>query len=115
MNGDGHPYRRVAAEATEGKPSVVTVGDASFGGGHFGVIAGPPSAAPFDEAIATARRLADAGVGLLHDGTASHMDPHARQTGDSLELARAMRDETCLPVAVGLIDPGGLDAVAEAA
>jgi 3-deoxy-7-phosphoheptulonate synthase len=112
---DSHPYRRVAAQATEGRPSTVTVGGASFGGGHFGVIAGSPTGAGVEQAVARARELAAAGATMLHDGTSSQTDPYARRVADRLEVAAAMREATGLPVAVGLTDPNELDDVAAGA
>jgi 3-deoxy-7-phosphoheptulonate synthase len=107
-----HPYRRVAAGAAEGHRSVVSVEKAAFGNGRFGVIAGAPSGTPFADAVSLARRLAAAGVAMLHDGSSSQARPESRRTAKRLELARAMREETGLPVAVALTDQGELEAVA---
>ncbi len=109
------PYPRVSVAATDGRPTVVTIGGHAIGGGHFGVIAGAPTALSASEALAVARDLAAAGATLLHDGTTSQTDPHPRSTADRAALARAMREETGLPVAVGLVDAFELEALAEVA
>ena len=111
-----HPYRRVASAATEGRPSTVAIGPAAFGGDRFGVIAGPCSGCPVEDAVEQARALAAAGAAMLHDGTSSQTDPYAKvRAEERLEVVAAMREATGLPVAVGLTDPAELEVLAEGA
>jgi 3-deoxy-7-phosphoheptulonate synthase len=104
-------YPRVSLHATAGRASVVRIGSARFGGGHFGRIVGAPVNVAPRRAITICASLAAHGADVLHDGTSSQADGHLRPIKRRLDLAKRLREETGLPVAVGLTDLADLEPV----
>jgi 3-deoxy-7-phosphoheptulonate synthase len=104
-------YRRAALHAREGVRSTITVGDHAFGGGHFAVIGGAPATCPTDEVRRIGRALACAGAAMLHDGTASQMDPELARDPQRIRIFQELREETGLPIALAVQYVAQLEAV----
>jgi 3-deoxy-7-phosphoheptulonate synthase len=104
-------YRRAALHAREGVRSTITVGGHSFGGGHFAVIGGAPATCSADDVRLIGRALASAGAAMLHDGTASQMDPELSRDPDRIRIFQELREETGLPIALAVQDVAQLEAV----
>lgn len=109
------PYKLASREIRK-EPSVITVGSARFGGGHFGVIAGPCSVESEKQIIETAIRVKKAGARMLRGGAFKpRTSPYAFQ-GLELEglklLARA-RKESGLPFVTEVINPEDVEMVGE--
>ena len=81
--------------------TVVEVGDAKFGGGHFAMIAGPCSVESREQIIEVARAVRDAGATLLRAGAfKARTSPYDFQglKADGLELLLETKRETGLPI-----------------
>ncbi len=91
-----HSGRRNHPEAT-----VVRVGDAALGGGHFAVIAGPCSVESEEQIVGIARAVKAAGADLLRGGAFKPRTSPYDFSGlkaSGLEMLRVAREETGLPV-----------------
>jgi 3-deoxy-D-arabino-heptulosonate 7-phosphate (DAHP) synthase len=104
-------YRRAALHAREGVRSTITVAGHAFGGGHFAVIGGAPATCAVDDVRRIGRALAAAGAAMLHDGTASQMDPELSRDPDRIRIFKELREETGLPIALAVQDVAQLEAV----
>ncbi len=87
--------------------TVVSVGDAKIGGGHFAVIAGPCSVESEEQIIGIAKAVKAAGATLLRGGAFKpRTSPYAfqglRATG--IELLLEAKQETGLPVVTEIMD-----------
>ena len=92
--------------------TVIEVGDAKIGGGHFAMIAGPCSVESEEQIIAVARSVKDAGAKILRGGAYKpRTSPYAFQGlgSEGLELLRAARKATGLPICSELMDLRHLD------
>jgi 3-deoxy-7-phosphoheptulonate synthase len=111
------PYKLVGRE-WHPERSVVTVGEARFGGGSLVVAAGPCAVESEEQLVTTARSVVAAGAQVLRGGAYKpRSSPYSfRGLGAAgLEhLARA-RALTGLPVVTEVLTPGDVEAVAAAA
>ena len=92
--------------------SVIEVGPAKIGGGHFAMIAGPCSVETEDQIISVARSVKEAGAQILRGGAYKpRTSPYAFQGlgTQGLELLRAARQATGLPICTELMDLRHLD------
>jgi 3-deoxy-7-phosphoheptulonate synthase len=80
-----------------------------IGGGAFGLIGAAPRGLSSEVRLRIAQELAANGATMLHDGSASQMDPVFEPQAERLELLTEMRRLTGLPVAGGLMDPAQLE------
>ena len=81
--------------------TVVEVGDAKIGGGHFGMIAGPCSVESEDQIVTIAKAVKEAGAQLLRGGAFKpRTTPYDFQglKAEGLELLKIARAETGLPI-----------------
>jgi 3-deoxy-7-phosphoheptulonate synthase len=87
--------------------TVVDVGGVKIGGGHFQIIAGPCSVENRDQIVEVARRVKDAGAGLLRGGAFKpRTSPYAFQGlhKEGIELLLEAKAATGLPIVTELMD-----------
>ena len=92
--------------------TVVTVGDAKIGGGHFAIIAGPCSVETAEQVIEVAKAVKAAGATILRGGAFKpRTSPYSFQgMGPSgLALLEAAKKETGLPIVSEVMDPSQLE------
>ncbi|MBQ4550703.1 MAG: 3-deoxy-7-phosphoheptulonate synthase [Oscillospiraceae bacterium] len=92
--------------------SIIEVGNAKIGGGHFAIIAGPCSVESEEQIISVARDVKAAGATILRGGAYKpRTSPYAFQGLGSLglDLLRAAREATGLPICTELMDLRHLD------
>ena len=92
--------------------SIIEVGSAKIGGGHFAMIAGPCSVETEEQIISVARSVKEAGATILRGGAYKpRTSPYAFQGLGSLglDLLRAARKATGLPICTELMDLRHLD------
>ena len=92
--------------------TVVTVGNAKIGGGHFAIIAGPCSVETPEQVIEVAKAVKAAGAGILRGGAFKpRTSPYSFQgMGPSgLALLEAAKKETGLPIVAEVMDPSQLE------
>ena len=94
------------------EPTVVSVGGARFGGGHFGLIAGPCAVESEEQIFTAARQAKAAGVCLLRGGASKpRTSPYAFQglgTEGILAMAAA-RKATGMPIVSELMSEDKID------
>ena len=98
------------------EPTVVSVGGARFGGGHFGLIAGPCAVESEEQIFTAARQARAAGVCLLRGGAFKPRTSPYDFSGlgaEGLRLLIAAGHETGLPVVSELMSAAQLDAFAD--
>ena len=92
--------------------TVIEVGGVKIGGGHFAMIAGPCSVESEDQIISVAKSVKDAGAKILRGGAYKpRTSPYAFQGlgTEGLNLLRAAREATGLPICTELMDLRHLD------
>ena len=92
--------------------TVVTVGDAKIGGGHFAIIAGPCSVETPEQVIEVAKAVKAAGASILRGGAFKpRTSPYSFQgMGPSgLALLEAAKKETGLPIVSEVMDISQLE------
>ena len=92
--------------------TVIDVGSARIGGGHFAMIAGPCSVETEEQIIGVAQAVKAAGAAILRGGAYKpRTSPYAFQGlgTQGLELLRAARAATGLPICTELMDLRHLD------
>ena len=92
--------------------TVVSVGDAKFGGGHFAMIAGPCSVESEEQIVYVAKAVKAAGAQLLRGGAFKpRTSPYAFQGmgAEGLRLLSLAKKETGLPVVTELMDFKDID------
>ena len=92
--------------------TVIEVGEAKLGGGHFALIAGPCSVESEEQIIGVAQAVKAAGAKILRGGAFKpRTSPYAFQGlgTQGLELLRAAREATGLPICTELMDLRHLD------
>ena len=105
------PYKQVNRKFHP-MDTVIEVGNAKIGGGHFAMIAGPCSVESEDQIIKVARAVKEAGATILRGGAYKpRTSPYAFQGlgTEGLELLRAARKATGLPICTELMDLRHLD------
>ena len=94
--------------------SVIAVGPARFGGGHFPVIAGPCAVESEEQALTIARSVKAAGAELFRGGAFKpRSSPYAFQGlgEEGLRILAKVREETGLPVVTEVMDIENFDLV----
>ncbi len=109
------PYKLASKE---GRPegSIVSVGNLRFGGGYFGVIAGPCAVESEEQLLETAHGIKAAGAGGLRGGAFKpRTSPYSFQglQEEGLNLLTKAREQTGLPVITELMNLTELELVAE--
>ncbi|MBR6021529.1 MAG: 3-deoxy-7-phosphoheptulonate synthase [Kiritimatiellae bacterium] len=91
--------------------TIVTVGDAKIGGGHFAMIAGPCSVESEEQIVAVARAVKAAGADLLRGGAFKpRTSPYDFQglRGEGIKLLQAARAVTGLPIVTEIMSVADL-------
>ena len=105
------PYKQVNRKFHP-MDSIIEVGSAKIGGGNFAMIAGPCSVENEDQIISVAQSVKAAGATILRGGAYKpRTSPYAFQGlgTQGLELLRAARAATGLPICTELMDLRHLD------
>ena len=105
------PYKQVNRKFHP-MDTVIDLGNAKIGGGHFAMIAGPCSVENEDQIIQVAWAVKEAGAAILRGGAYKpRTSPYAFQGlgTQGLELLRAARKATGLPICTELMDLRHLD------
>ena len=105
------PYKQVNRKFHP-EDTVVSVGNASIGGGHFSIIAGPCSVETEEQIIGVARAVKAAGASILRGGAFKpRTSPYAFQGlgSEGLELLLKAREATGLPICTELMSLNHLD------
>ncbi len=109
------PYKLASSEFRK-EPSVIEVGGAAFGAGHFGVIAGPCSVENEKQIVETAIRVKKAGARMLRGGAFKpRTSPYAFQglEHEGLKLLSKAKKESGLPFVTEVINPEDIEMVGE--
>src|SRR5436309_2790181 len=107
------PYKLASSEFRP-TPTIVQVGDVSFGGDRFVVMAGPCSVESREQLLETARAVKRAGASVLRGGAYKpRTSPYSFQGlgRAGLELLAEAREETGLPIITEVMDPGDVELV----
>ena len=105
------PYKQVNRKFHP-MDTAIEAGNAKIGGGHFAMMAGPCSVESEDQIIQVARAVKEAGATILRGGAYKpRTSPYAFQGlgTEGLELLRAARKATGLPICTELMDLRHLD------
>ena len=108
------PYKLVSRELHP-HDTIVRIGDASFGGGRFGLIAGPCAIESEHQLLASATAAKAAGARVLRGGAYKpRTSPYAFQGlgVEGLELLEQVGRELGLPVVTEVIESGDVEIVA---
>ncbi len=105
------PYKQ-ASRSYHSQDTVVSIGDAKLGGGHFAMIAGPCSVESEAQILAVAQAVKQAGADLLRGGafkprTSPYMFQGLKEEG--LKLLLLAKQETGLPIVTELTDLNALE------
>ncbi len=109
------PYK-LASKEMKKEPTVVKVGGAAFGAGHFGVIAGPCSVETEKQIVETAIRVKKAGARMLRGGAFKpRTSPYAFQglEEEGLKLLAVAKKESGLPFVTEVVNPEDVELVGE--
>lgn len=109
------PYK-AANRKFHPEDTVVSVGPASIGGGHFGVIAGPCSVESEEQIIGVAQAVKASGAAFLRGGAFKpRTSPYAFQGlhGEGLQLLLEAKRATGLPIVTELMSLTHLDLFAD--
>lgn len=107
------PYKLVSREFKQ-EDTVITVGDAAFGGGAMPVIAGPCAVESEEQIVTIAHAVKKAGALLLRGGAFKpRTSPYSFQGmgEEGLKLLAKAREETGLPVVTEVMDISTFDQV----
>jgi 3-deoxy-7-phosphoheptulonate synthase len=110
------PYKLVSSDFR--RRHTVEVAGRRFGGGSFGLIAGPCAVESREQTLTTARAVRDAGASLLRGGAYKPRTSPYAFSGlgkPGLEILAEAREETGLPVVTELMDVRQLEDVIELA
>ncbi len=94
------------------KDTVIEVGDAKIGGGHFAMIAGPCSVESEAQIIEVAQAVKDSGANLLRGGAFKpRTSPYAFQgmKGEGIDLLLKAKEATGLPIVTEIMNISTLD------
>jgi 3-deoxy-7-phosphoheptulonate synthase len=108
------PYKLASKEMKE--QSIVKVGRARFGGGHFGVIAGPCSVESEKQIVKAAVKVKEAGARMLRGGAFKpRTSPYSFQglELEGLKLLAKAREETGLPFVTEVINQESVEMVSQ--
>lgn len=108
------PYKLVSRDMHP-HDTIVKIGDASFGGGRFGLIAGPCAVENETQLLASAKAAKDAGARVLRAGAYKpRTSPYSFQGHgpEGLKLLEEVGREVGLPVVTEVIETGDVELVA---
>ncbi|MGI9185935.1 MAG: 3-deoxy-7-phosphoheptulonate synthase [Gaiellales bacterium] len=108
-------YKRVSREFRS-RDTIVTVGPCKVGGGHFAMMGGPCSIESYEQTLASAKAVKEAGGSMLRGGAYKpRTSPYAFQgLGiEGLRILRAVGDEVGLPITTELMDVRDLQDVVD--
>lgn len=91
--------------------TIVSVGDAKVGGGHFSIIAGPCSVESEEQIIAVAKSVKESGATMLRGGAFKpRTSPYDFQglRAEGIELLLEAKKETGLPIVTEIMDASHL-------
>ncbi len=109
------PYKQ-ANRKFHPKDTVVEIGDAKIGGGHFALIAGPCSVESEEQIIEVAMAVKSSGAKLLRGGAFKpRTSPYAFQgmKGEGIRLLMKAREATGLPIVTEIMNIANLDLFAD--
>ncbi len=107
------PYKLVSREIHP-EDTVVSVGNASFGGNHFTVIAGPCAVESMEQMHKTAQAVKSHGAGCLRGGAFKpRTSPYSFQgLGlEGLKILHSVSEEMTLPAVTEVVEVSDVDAV----
>ncbi len=96
--------------------TVIEVGNAKIGGGHFAMIAGPCSVESEEQIIEVAQAVKASGADILRGGAFKpRTSPYAFQgmKGDGIKLLLEAKKATCLPIITEIMNISTLDLFAD--
>lgn len=105
------PYKQ-ANRKFHPEDSIITVGNAKFGGGHFAMIAGPCSVESEEQIVAVAQAVKASGADILRGGAFKpRTSPYAFQglKGEGLRLLLLAKEATGLPIITEIMNIRSLD------
>ncbi len=110
------PAYQMAGRKQHPQPSVIEIGNAKLGGGHFAMIAGPCSVESEAQVMTIAHAVKDAGADILRGGafkprTSPYMFQGLKEEG--IRLLLEAKKETGLPVVTEITDLSYLDLYAD--
>jgi 3-deoxy-7-phosphoheptulonate synthase len=109
------PYKLVSREF-QPEDTLVRVGNAVIGNGHFAVIAGPCAIESHTQALTIARHVKKSGAEIFRGGAFKpRTSPYSFQGlgEEGLKILASVRDETGLPVITEVVDEATFDLVAD--
>ncbi len=109
------PYK-LGGKEFHPEPSVIDVHGIKFGGGHFGVIAGPCAVENRDQLFQAAEAVKKAGAGLLRGGAFKpRTSPYSFQglEEEGLKILKDAADETGLGIVTEVVNPRDVELVAQ--
>ena len=109
------PYKQ-ANRKFHPKDTVIEIGNAKIGGGHFAMIAGPCSVESEEQIIKVAQAVKDAGAHLLRGGAFKpRTSPYAFQgmKGEGIQLLLKAKKATGLPIVTEIMNISTLDLFAD--
>ncbi len=107
------PYKLVSREF-QPEDTVVDVGGVPIGNGHFALVAGPCAIESMEQALTIARSVKAAGARLFRGGAFKpRTSPYSFQGlgREGLDILKAVREETGLPVVTEVMDESTFDEV----
>ena len=105
------PYKQ-ANRKFHPKDTVIEIGDAKIGGGHFAIIAGPCSVESEEQIITVAQAVKASGATLLRGGAFKpRTSPYAFQgmKGEGIRLLLKAKEATGLPIVTEIMNISTLD------
>jgi 3-deoxy-7-phosphoheptulonate synthase len=111
-------YLLASKQARHDGSSVLDIGGAKVGGGHFAIIAGPCAVETRDQTMQTAQVVKDGGATLLRGGAYKpRSSPYSFQgLGEAgLRILAEARERTGLPIVTEVMDVRDVEAVIEVA
>jgi 3-deoxy-7-phosphoheptulonate synthase len=112
------PYKLASREFASGAESTLEIAGRRIGGGAFATIAGPCTVESYDQAMSTARTMQAADVQFFRAGAYKpRSSPYSFQGlgQEGLDILRAVKEETGLPIVTELMDVRDVEAVCEVA
>jgi 3-deoxy-7-phosphoheptulonate synthase len=112
------PYGLASRAFADGGASTLEIAGRRIGGGAFAMIAGPCTVETYEQTMATARAMRDAGVQLFRAGAYKpRSSPYSFQGlgREGLDILREVKAETGLPIVTELVDVRDVEAVCEVA
>ncbi len=109
------PYK-LGGKEFQKEPSVIDVKGVKFGGGHFGVIAGPCAVESKEQLFAAAEAVKKAGAGLLRGGAFKpRTSPYSFQglEEEGLKILREASLKTGLGIVTEVVNPNDVELVSK--